>query len=141
MRVVGDDDQSIYGWRGADYRNVERFREDFPDTEVILESVTRYLGSTRRMRDNNFHDVLARTKEKITPERYGFISKARIEGTWGAELALMSARESFTVLHLKGVDKPTSFFPPRLLLLRPVRFEESSLCSKPESKRSSSRLR
>ncbi len=89
------------------------------DTEVILESVTRYLGSARRLRDNNFHDVLARTKEMISPERYGLISKARIEGTWGAELALLSARESFTALHLKGVDKPTSFFPPRLLLLRP----------------------
>ena len=89
------------------------------DAEVILESVIRYLGSTRRMRDNNFHDVLARTKDKISPARYGLISKARIEGTWGAELALLSARESFTGLHLKGVDKPTNFFPPRLLLLRP----------------------
>ncbi|MCZ0814365.1 hypothetical protein N5A93_19290 [Roseovarius sp. EGI FJ00037] len=89
------------------------------DTEVILESVTRYLGSARRLRDNNFHDVLARTKETISPERYGLISKAKIEGTWGAELALLSARESFTALHLKGVDKPTNFFPPRLLLLRP----------------------
>ncbi len=89
------------------------------DAEVILESVIRYLRSTRRMRDNNFHDVLARIKEKISPARYGLISKARIAGTWGAELALLSARESFTGLHLKGVDKPTSFFPPRLLLLRP----------------------
>ncbi|EAQ26048.1 hypothetical protein ROS217_12766 [Roseovarius sp. 217] len=88
------------------------------DTEVILESVTRYLGSVRRLRDNNFHDVLARAKETISPERYGLISKAKIEGTWGAELALLSARESFTALHLKGVDKPTNFFPPRLLLLR-----------------------
>lgn len=88
------------------------------DTEVILESVTRYLGSARRLRDNNFHDVLARTRERISPKRYGLISKARIEGTWGAELALLSARESFTALHLKGIDKPTSFLPPRLLLLR-----------------------
>lgn len=34
--VVGDEDQSIYRFRGADYRNVARFREDYPHARVIL---------------------------------------------------------------------------------------------------------
>ncbi len=62
--VVGDEDQSIYLWRGADFRNVQRFRRDFEDADVFL--LERNYRSTQTILDAA-REVIARNTQR-TPK-------------------------------------------------------------------------
>jgi len=70
--VVGDEDQGIYAFRGADYRNVQRFRKDYPASQVILleqnyRSTQMVLDAARAIIDKNPN----RTPKALFTDREG----------------------------------------------------------------------
>ena len=86
--VVGDEDQSIYSWRGADYRNVRRFKEDFPEAKTILlernyRSTQTILEAAGALIDRNQH----RHAKSLFTERGRGPSLVRVEAYNGEEEA------------------------------------------------------
>ncbi len=70
--VVGDEDQGIYAFRGADHRNVLRFRKDYPQAQVVVleqnyRSTQLILDAARAVIDKNRH----RTPKALVTERTG----------------------------------------------------------------------
>ncbi len=73
--VVGDLDQGIYSWRGADFRNVLRFREDYPDHRLIrlsqnYRSTEVILGAARSLIKKNVQRI---ENELFTDRGKGFL--------------------------------------------------------------------
>ncbi len=102
LYVVGDPDQSVYRWRGADYRNVRRFQDDHPDAITILleqnyRSTQLILDAAMGVIDKN----TARTRKELFTERNGGL-KIQLHEAYNEEdeaqyivdtIAALSARE------------------------------------------------
>jgi DNA helicase-2/ATP-dependent DNA helicase PcrA len=100
--VVGDEDQAIYAFRGADYRNVLQFRKDYSQAQVILleqnyRSTQIVLDAARAVIDKNNH----RTPKALFTDRSGgaliTVQEAYNE-TYEAEFVV----ETVEKLHKKG---------------------------------------
>jgi DNA helicase-2/ATP-dependent DNA helicase PcrA len=82
---VGDDDQSIYGWRGAEVGNILRFEQDFPGAEVIrLEQNYRSTPHILAAASNVIKGNEGRLGKTLwTEEKEG--EKVRLMGLWDGE--------------------------------------------------------
>ena len=92
--MVGDDDQSIYGWRGANVQNILDFERDYPDATVVkLEQNYR---STQLILDAA-HAVVSRnerrTDKKLWTENQGGVPIQRFEAFNEEEEAEWIARQ------------------------------------------------
>ena len=82
---VGDDDQSIYGWRGAEVGNILRFEKDFPGAHVVrleqnYRSTLHILGAASGIIDGN----KGRLGKRLWTEKPGG-EKVRLIGHWDGE--------------------------------------------------------
>jgi DNA helicase-2/ATP-dependent DNA helicase PcrA len=101
--VVGDDDQSIYSWRGADIRNILDFERDYPDATVV--KLERNYRSTQLILDAA-HAVVSRnerrTAKKLWTDQAGGRPILRFEAYNEEEEAEWIARQIETLVRGRG---------------------------------------
>lgn len=105
LYCVGDADQSIYRWRGADYRNIKRLTEDFSEAKTVLleqnyRSTQIILDGAMAVIDRNPH----RFKKKLFTEREGGLSITRYEAYDETDEAQFVVQTIATLIATEGVE-------------------------------------
>jgi len=100
---VGDDDQSIYSWRGAEVANILKFEKDFPGAKVIrlernYRSTEHILGAASGLIAYN-EDRLGKT---LQPQRTDEAIKVRVESLWDGESEARFVGDEIEGLQRKG---------------------------------------
>ncbi|TCU25547.1 Rep family ATP-dependent DNA helicase [Rhizobium azibense] len=103
---VGDDDQSIYGWRGAEVDNILRFEKDFPGAKVIklernYRSTEHILGAAAHLIAHN-EGRLGKTlfTDRVDPEDV----KVQVHASWDSEEEARAIGEEIEALQRKQHD-------------------------------------
>jgi DNA helicase-2/ATP-dependent DNA helicase PcrA len=99
---VGDDDQSIYGWRGADVDNILRFETDFPGAKVIR--LERNYRSTGHILAAASH-LIAHNSDRLGKTLFtdgGLGEKPSVTGLWDSEEEARTIGEEIEQLQRKG---------------------------------------
>ena len=99
---VGDDDQSIYGWRGAEVENILRFEKDFPGAEVIrlernYRSTPAILGAAS--------GLIAANKDRLGKELWTTLEdgeKVKVRGLWDGEEEARVIGDDIEAEQMKG---------------------------------------
>ncbi len=80
--VIGDDSQSIYSWRGADFRNLLAFERDYPDAKVVL--LEQNYRSTQNIL-SAAHQVIIKNKNRKEKELWTDNPQGRAITIFGAQ--------------------------------------------------------
>lgn len=98
---VGDDDQSIYGWRGAEVGNILRFEKDFPNAKVIrLEQNYRSTGHILAAAGGVISHNEGRLGKTLWSDGEAG-EKVRVQGLWDGEAEARFVTEDIESRHMR----------------------------------------
>ena len=115
--AVGDEDQSIYSWRGADIRNILEFEQDFPDARIIrLEQNYRSTQNILQAASSVCRNNVTRKGKNLWTERIGGAKIGYYEAPDGENEALFAA--DYIAKYLRQADAENGEVPRAAVLYR-----------------------